>query len=126
MGRTKEIKTIGSVLEAARSKMNDEGKHWTKKAYHKTTSKGENKYCAVGAIDKVLMENYISPSSLDKYKLLNLLVTLINTKYNKRANQRGYCHVEEWNDSSLTKWEDVDSLFKEAAELYRKEKIKNL
>lgn len=118
----KETSTAAAkLLEDALRLMNDSGKHWIKRNYKvwkKFNGKEEECFCAVGAIRSAYGENYLQLSERDNKNYSSFtaankfLLETINEIPLKKTGK--YQSIEQWNDSPLNTWKNVERTFEKA------------
>lgn len=108
---------IADVLERALQLMNDEGAHWTQFQYERPSSVG-TKFCAVGAINKVLGRDnrgagaakLTADSERDA-----VLEALARDLPDNHEYARPWDQITGWNDNEDREWADIVEQFNQTA-----------
>lgn len=113
MSRVHTNADVADVLDRARAKMNDGGRHWIKKALRRNIAKDgapEYGYCSVGAIQASTRLPHLRDAALDA---LSGGLPWRCSYHGSRAS------VMRWNDMPRTSWEVVERRFQRTAHRLR-------
>lgn len=126
------------ILNEAREKMNDKGRHWIKGRFRGKNKKGEDSFCSIGALRSVsrktkarkvatiALAELIDPKRMEARR--EVLENFHGKKEGREIESALYNEAESiiirYNDGYRTRWSGVSSKFKKAAKTLEKE-LKN-
>lgn len=105
MRTDKEI--AADILEEAVLLMNDSGRHWIKGILSGKNKKGEQSFCAVGAIQEVSRRKDISLIDGPVLVAENALADTIG----RNSYQSGAARIMSYNDHNSTTWKGLKDKF---------------